>query len=197
MAGWFRRWTQGGTRRPAGTSDEQARELLDPHHRRASLRDDERTLLNPGQVLDNIHEAMERLDLDINTAISIEEDVVTLDELLGMFEQLRLGPTVMVHVVNTAVAIMRRRYPAELVDRTFGPSYDLRQMTPIQISDELHDIAVRIFNLRTISDVDLVEGDVAGMLDGLDGADQATVFTALIYMYGTKISALKTRTGIE
>jgi hypothetical protein len=33
----------------------------------------------------------------------------------------------------------------------------------------------------------MVEGDVAGMLDGLDGAGQATVFTAPIYMYGTKI----------
>lgn len=41
-----------------------------------------------------------------------------------------------------------------------------------------------------------VEGDVAGMLDGLDGADQATVFTGLTYMNGTKIGALKTRAGI-
>jgi hypothetical protein len=43
-------------------------------------------------VLENIREAMERLDLDINTAISIEEDVVTLDELLAMIEHMRMGP---------------------------------------------------------------------------------------------------------
>lgn len=44
---------------------------------------------------------------------------------------------------------------------------------------------------------DLIEDDVAGMLDGLDGGDQATVVTALIYMYGTKLGALKSRTGIH
>ncbi|GAA5142688.1 hypothetical protein [Pseudonocardia adelaidensis] len=135
--------------------------------------------------------------MDINTAISIEEDVATLDELLAMIEQMRMGPTVMVHVVNTGVQIMLRRYPADLVDRTFTSRYDLRQITPIMISDELHDIAVRIFNLRTLSADDLIENDVARMFDGLDGADQATVFTALIYMYGTKIGALKSCTGLH
>jgi hypothetical protein len=56
---------------------------------------------------------------------------------------------------------------------------------------------VRIFNLRTLTQGDLIEDAVAGMLDGLDGADQPTVFTALFLMYGTKIDALKSRTGIQ
>ncbi|GAA5124132.1 hypothetical protein [Pseudonocardia adelaidensis] len=121
----------------------------------------------------------------------------TLDELLAMIEQMRMGPTGMVHVINTGVAIMRRRYPAGLVDRTFTSRYDLRQITPVMISDELHDIAVRIFNLPTLSEGDLIENDVAGMLDRLEGADQATVLTALIYMHGTEAGALKSRTGIQ
>jgi hypothetical protein len=120
--------------------------------------------------------------------------VPTLDELLTMIEQMRMGPTVMVHVINTSVRIMRRRYPVGLVDRTFT---SLRQITPVMISDELHDIAVRIFNLPTLSEGDLIENDVAGMLDRLEGADQATVLTALIYMHDTKAGALKSRTRIQ
>lgn len=92
MSEWWRRWTRRGQEQPAASTSDEARELLDAYHSRASLRDGDRILLNPGQVLENIREAMERLDLDINTAISIEEDVVTLDELLAMIEHMRMGP---------------------------------------------------------------------------------------------------------
>lgn len=88
---WF------GKKRGAGEPDDQqaqseqaVREMLDPHHPRASIIDGDRVLLQPAQVLDNITLAMERLDNDIDTPISIEEDVVPLDELLAMVQSLRM-----------------------------------------------------------------------------------------------------------
>ncbi len=188
---WFRRWRE---REP---SREEAGKLLDSYHPRASMTDGEKLLVNLGKVFDNIRLVMERLDLDINTAISIDEDFVGIQELLAIIESMRMGPMLQVHVANTAMAIMSRRYPAELVTRPLPPEFDLRVMTPIMISDELHETAKTIFNLRTLSPEDLDESDISGLLDGMDGPDQATIFTALIYMYGTKISAMKNRTGID
>ena len=196
MMRWMRRWFgQQRSHRVAETV--AAEELLDPYHPRASVIDGDRIALNSGKVLENIQVAMERLDLDISTPISIEEDVVPLDELLSLIEVLGMGAAIHVHVVNNAMSIMSRRYPAELVTGPLPPEFDLRALTPIEITDDLHDTAKSIFNMRTVHSDDLVEGDVRDLLAGLDGADQATTFTALFYMYGLKIGAMKNVTGIE
>jgi hypothetical protein len=60
-------------------------------------------MLDPSQVLENIGNAMERVDTDINMPISIEEDVAALGELMAMIQDLLMGPSLMVHVVNTAM----------------------------------------------------------------------------------------------
>jgi hypothetical protein len=54
-----------------------------------------------------------------------------------------------------------------------------------------------IFNRRTTSAADLTEDEVAEDLDPLDLPGTMTVFVALFYMYGTKVGAIKHRTGIE
>lgn len=194
---WFRRlWRsrRGGAPDP---NEQQARELLDQYHQRASLRDGERILIAPGKVMENIAVAMERVDLDIATEISIEEDVATVDELMNMVGDLGLGPTLAVHVVNNAMRIMSARYPDDLVDRPLPPGYDLRLLTPMTMSDHVHDVAMGIFNRRTTREVDLTDEDVAEDLAPLDVPDQMTVFVALFCMYGTKVGAMKTATGIE
>lgn len=183
------------------TSDDQQRrdvhELLDRDHSRASISDGGRMMVDPGQVLDNIALAMERLDVDIDTPVSIEEDVVSFDELAGLIQSMRLGPTFAVHVVNTALKILAARYPAELVNSPLPPEYDLRVMQPaLQVDDEQHETAKAIFNRRTASAGDLVETDVAE-LEPLSANDQLQVFVILFYMYGTKLGALKHRTGIQ
>lgn len=194
---WFRRLWR--SRRDGGPDpdEQQARELLDQYHRRASLRDGERILIAPGKVMENIAVAMERVDLDIATEISIEEDVATVDELMNLVGDLGLGPTLAVHVVNNAMRIMSARYPDDLVDRPLPPEYDLRLLTPMTMSDHVHDIAMGIFNRRTTRTVDLTEDDVAEDLAPLDVPDQMTVFVTLFCMYGTKVGAMKTATGIE
>jgi hypothetical protein len=193
---WFR-WKRGKPREP--DPDEQAQhasEFVDQYHRRASLRDGNRMIIQPGKVLNNITEAMERVDLDINTEVSIEEDVVAVDELMSLIQNLRLGPTLAVHVVNTAMRIMSTRYPAELVRTPLPPEYNLRKILALNITDQQHNIAKTIFNQRTTSATDLTEEDIAGQLESLTVPDQMELFVTLFYMYGTKVGAMKHRTGI-
>lgn len=193
---WFGRKTG---KPPKPDPDEQAQrvsEFLDRYHRRASLRDGDRMIIQPGKVLDNITEAMERVDLDINTEISIEEDVVTVDELMSLIQDLRLGPTLAVHVVNTAMRIMSARYPADLVRTPLPPEFDLRKIFALDITDQQHTIAKTLFNQRTTSTTDLTEQDIVEQLEPLSVPDQMELFVTLFYLYGTKVGAMKHRTGI-
>ncbi|MFC4943316.1 hypothetical protein [Pseudonocardia sp. GCM10023141] len=191
---WFRRRARRDDDRQA---QQQTSELLDQYHPRASMNDGERMIVAPGKVLENIAFSMERLDTDINTPISIEDDVVAVDELLNLVQNLRMGPTLAVHVVNTALKIMAARYPAELVHNPLPAAYDLRAITPIDVTDREHDAAKSIFNLRTTAADDLDPTDVAAEFADLDVPEQMNVFAALYYMFGTKLGALKDRTGVE
>jgi hypothetical protein len=99
-------------------------------------------------------------------------------------------------VVNTAMKIMSARYPMDLVRAPLPPQYDLRKLAPLSITDQQHEIAKTIFNRRTASTVDLTEDD-AGEMEPLGMVDQMQIFVALFYMFGTKVGAMKHRTGIE
>ena len=93
--------------------------------------------------------------------------------------------------------MMEARYPAELVHRPLPPDYDLRAIAPLTLTDREHDTAKAIFNMRTTRSNDLTEDDIASELAPLDVPEQMTVFVALYYMFGTKVGAMKRRTGIE
>jgi len=193
--------TRFGRSSEPGEPDEQAqqavRELLNQHHPRASINDGDRMVMVPGKVLENIALAMERVDTDINTPVSIDADVVSIDELMSLIQNLRMGPALAVHVVNTAMRIMSARYPAELVGTPLPPQFDLRELHPVTIGDQEQEIAKAIFNRRITSAADLTEDDVAAELEPLDVAGQIQVFMILFYLFGTKVGAIKHRTGIE
>jgi hypothetical protein len=196
---WFRK-KRNGADEPgpeAQESIEAVRELLDRHHQRASISDGDSFLVDPAKVLENIALAMERVDVDIDTPISIEQDVVALDELRVLIDGMRLGPLITAHVVNTAMRIMAARYPLELVRRPLPAQYHLRELYPLTLDDREHETAKAIFNQRTRSDVDLDHQDVHAALEPLGTEGQIQVFVALFFMYGSKIGAMKERTGIE
>lgn len=171
-------------------------ELVDRHHDRTNISDGRRMVINPGQVLDNIDLAMERLDLDIDTPISIEDDVVALVDLAALVEHMGMGPALIAHVLNKAMAIMAARYPAELVTTPLPENYDLRAIVPVQIADGPHELATALFNRRTLATTDLEPPDVADEIEACTVPDQLSVFVAVFYIYGTKLGALKHRTGI-
>jgi hypothetical protein len=110
---------------------------------------------------------------------------------------LQMGPTLAVHVVNNALAIMADRYPAELVRSPLPAEFDLRTVTPLTFEDHEHAVAKSIFNRRVVSGADLTESDVIADLKPLNGAGQVQVFVALFYMFGMRLGTLKYQTGIE
>lgn len=191
---WFGK-KNGNAGDPDPGAQQQASEFLDRDYPRSSFADGDQIIVNAGQVLENIAMTMERIDVDIDTPVSIE-DMVSTDELMVLTGTLHLGPVLAVHVVNTAMKIMSARYPAELVRRPLTPEYDLRKLLgQLTISDQEHQIAKKIFNQRTISIADLTEDDIAADLEPLGPAEQMTVFVTLFYMYGTKVGAIKHRMG--
>ena len=192
---WFGRKT-GNAGDPDPGAQQQFSEFLDRDHPRSSLEGGDQIIVNAGQVLENIAVTMERIDVDIDTPVSID-DMVSTDELMVLVGTLHLGPTLAVHVANTAMKIMSARYPAELVRRPLTPEYDLRKLLgQLTISDQQHEIAKKIFNQRTISTADLTEDDIAADLEPLGPAEQMTVFVTLFCMYGTKVGAIKHRMGM-
>lgn len=92
--------------------------------------------------------------------------------------------------------IMSARYPADLVRAPLPPEYDLRKLTPLKFADEQHQIAKTVFNRRAASQVDLDQEDIPEA-EALDAEGQVQVFVALFYMFGTKVGALKHRTGLD
>ncbi|MFD9704464.1 hypothetical protein [Lentzea sp. NPDC059081] len=177
--------------------DREAQELLDPHHHRASAHLGDRLVVDPEQVLENVAMAMERLDLDIGTPVSIEEDVATLEELVAMVDHFGKGPLLVAHTLNTAARVMTARYPAELVRHPLPPDCDLRWLFHADVDERSQDVARAVFNRRLAEDADVRYTEVAVDLDGLSSQQQIEVFMAVFFLYGTKIGALQNRTGIR
>lgn len=99
---WFGR-RHREPREPDPQTEQAVSELLDRYHPRASISDGGEMLIEPGKVMANIAFAMERVDTDIDTPISIEQDVAPAAELMSLIQDLRLGPVLALHVVNTAM----------------------------------------------------------------------------------------------
>ncbi|WP_394620033.1 hypothetical protein JNUCC0626_13300 [Lentzea sp. JNUCC 0626] len=170
---------------------------MDPHHHRASIHPGDRLIVDPDQVLANVAMAMERLDLDTSTPVSIEEDGASLDELVALVEHLDQGPTLTAHTLNTAARVMNARYPEELVHRPLPQGCDLRRLFHVDIDEHSQSIARAVFNQRLAQHADVRSTEVAMDLDGTTPQQRIEVFMAVFFLYGTKVGALRNRTGIR
>ncbi|MFD4668666.1 hypothetical protein ACFWNN_02970 [Lentzea sp. NPDC058450] len=177
--------------------DRDTQELLDPHHHRASVHLGDRLIVDPDQVLANVAMAMERLDLDTSTPVSIEEDVATLEELIALVDHFDQGPTLIAHTLNTAARVMNARYPAELVHRPLPLDCDLRRLFQVDIDERSLSIARAVFNHRLAQHADVRSTEVAVDLGGTTSQQRIEVFMAVFFLYGTKVGALQNRTGIR
>ncbi|WP_134046427.1 hypothetical protein [Amycolatopsis arida] len=175
------------------------REFLNREHQRASIVDDDKILMDPGQVLTNIENTMQRIDADINVHVSIAEDIATEKELMAMMGDLKMDSLLILFLVNTGMRIMKAGgYPTELVTKPLPDHYDLTALVPaLTVNQRQHQIAKAIFDRRSTSPDDLTEDDIAADLDPLDLPAKIQVFIILFYMWGTKIGAMKNATGTE
>ena len=164
-----------------------------PSTSRASVSDDHTMMVDVGKVLDRMRSALERIDNDLDTPISIE-DVAGLDELAGTM-QIVTPAVLLCHVTDTAKQIMATRYPLELIATPFPDQYDPRLLTPLQLDDEPCALAKRLFDQRMAVAGDLDPADFGSELSDLELGEAVQVFVALIVMFGHKLSGLKYVTG--
>jgi hypothetical protein len=178
---------------------EEVREFMDRGHQRASVADGDRMMLDPGQVLTNIENTMRRVHADINTHVSVADDLASEKELMVMMGELMMAAPLIVFLVNTGMAVMKTGgYPDELVTTPLPDHYDITALVPsLQVNERQHEIAKAIFNTRTTSPADLTEDDVDEILEPLDLAGKIEVFIILFWMWGTKIGAMKNVTGTD
>lgn len=175
----------------------EAGELFDDYHHRASITGpDDEFAVAPHKVLTNIDFAMERLDLDINQPVAIE-DFAHPDELMMLVDHLRMGSMLLAHTANTAFRIMLARYPEDLVRARVPKELDVRKMLPLSGSDREHELARRVFNRRAKAAEELEETAPLPDVAGYDSLEITNGFMLLWAMYGLKLGALKRRTGIE
>ncbi|WP_414945578.1 hypothetical protein [Amycolatopsis sp. cmx-11-32] len=152
-----------------------------------------------GQVLTNIENTMRRLHADINTEVSVDGDLANEKELMVMMGELMMASPLITFLVNTGMQIMTTGgYPAELVTKPLPDHYDITALIPsLKVTQRHHEIAITIFNMRTVSTRDLTEGDVDELLDSLDLAGKIEVFIILFWIWGTKLGAMKNVMGVD
>jgi len=167
--------------------DREAAEVLDPDHERSMIIEDGRAVISPGQVLENLHQRMERLDLDPDTTWSPEE-LMSLDETAVMFPQLRMGEMVIIETAWYARQILSR-WPAELVEHPIAPEARLNMfmVDPVTIEDQHQDAGRRILN-RSLASADQVQSHPE--LEDLSAEDLVNVWLALVFWFGIKSGML-------
>jgi hypothetical protein len=190
--GWFRR-----KKVPRREQERrETRELLDPYADRASVTGpDDQFVVAPHKVLANIDLALERLDLDINAMVSIE-DFASVYELMTLIDELGMGSMLLAHTVNTAFGVMLARYPEDLVRAPIPPQLDVRTIVSLTGTDREHELARRVFNRRAEAPAALDETESLPEVEGHSSPEVLTGFVLLYAMYGIKLNALKDRTGI-
>lgn len=189
---WFQRWRFRRRRQ----SDAQATTaLLDPLHDRASVLEGDQLIVVPGKVLANIELAMERIDNDIDTSVAIG-DFASPEELMLLVGTMSMGPVLLERTLNTAFRIMLNRYPEELVRAPFPPEFDVRILTPLDVTDRQHEVARSLFQLRAGTDIAIGSELVKVEIRECSGPDVVSIFMVVFAMYGLKVSAIQHRTGL-
>lgn len=188
---WF---TRRRSRRSRNARQATA-ELLDTYHDRASILDGDDLVVDPGKVLANFELAMERIDNDIDTPVAIN-DFASAEELMSIVHTMSMGPMLLERTLNTAFRIMLNRYPEELVRAPLPPDFDVRKLAPLDLTGDQNELGRSLFNLRARMDADIGSDDVEAEISGCSDFDVVNSFMAVFVIYGLKVGALKSRTGI-
>ncbi|MFI6522601.1 hypothetical protein ACIBF1_44110 [Spirillospora sp. NPDC050679] len=161
----------------------------------SSFRSGDRIVVDVTQVFHSVEKAVDRQDRNLDAGISLEEDVASYDEVVAIVQNMMMGPSLAVHVVNSAHKLMLARYPAKLVCHPFEPQFAVAtDNMPVPFTAEQQEIAKTLFNRRISSERDLGPSD-APEVEALDAAGQIQIFVILFAMTGDKLAMLKHFTG--
>jgi hypothetical protein len=177
---------------------QELREFLDRGHQRASVVDDGRIKMDPGQVLTNIENTMQRVHDNINVHVSIADDIATETELMAM-GNLAMDSFLILFLVNTGMKLMKDGgYPDELVTKPLPDHYNITALMPgFTVNERQHQVAKAIFDRRSTSPTDLTDDDIAADLEPLDLVEKIEVFIILFHIWCTKIGAMKTSRALS
>jgi hypothetical protein len=183
---WFRRSGKQDATREAERVAREANEMLDPYAERAMVVEGDRVAVDPAQLLQNIHDRMERVNLDPDTAWSAEE-IMSVDETAVMFKQLGMGEIVVTETAWYARQVLAR-WPAELVEHQMPPQarIDMFLEGP-KVDPADGDLGRQVIN-RALGSSDHV--DTHPELDGLDADKLMAVWLAVVFWFCIKSGML-------
>jgi hypothetical protein len=163
-------------------------ETLDPYQEWTTVADGPRALINPGKVLENLFERMERLDLDPENTWSPDE-LMSEDEMKLMFLQLHFGQMVVAQTGWYARRILAR-WPLQLVEHPIVPEARLEMFIDVQMDHRLEDIGRRVLN-RALASPGEVESHPE--LEELSADDLLGAWLAVVFWFGVKSGSLHRR----
>lgn len=167
----------------------EVEELLNPYGERAFVVEDQGALVDPGRILENVHQRMERVDLDPSTPWG-PDSLISMDELTVMFVQLEMGHLVISQTAWFARQILAR-WPAELVERPLPSEARIEMfLDGPKVDPTDGDTARRVLN-RALASPD--EVTTHPELDGMSNKELVVVWMALVFWFGIKSGALHQR----
>ena len=160
--------------------------MVDPYDERATVVSGEQALVSPAQILENIHDRMERIDLDPDTRW-VPGDILSADDLAVVFQQLDLGELVVTETAWYARQILAR-WPADMVEHQYPPQARVEMfLTGPTVDPDDGNIGRQVIN-RALASPDHIETHPE--LDGLDADKLMAIWLAVVYWFGIKSGML-------
>lgn len=184
-------WFNGSSKkkddaREAGRIAREVGEMLDPYGERSLILEDDKAIIQPGRILQNIHTRMERVDLDPNVGWS-PKDLMSREEGLVMFLQLGMGEMVVTAAAWYARQILAR-WPAEFVEHAISPEARIEMfLEGPKIEPADGDIARKVLN-RALASAEEVE--MHPELADLAPERLMAVWFALVFWFAIKSDLL-------
>jgi len=167
--------------------------MLDPYSERTLIIEDDRALIQPGRVLENIHHRMERVDLDPTTPWA-PEDLMSQEERVAMFVQLGMGEMLVTETAWYARQVLKR-WPAQFVEHPIAPEARIEMfLKNITIDPADGDVARKVLN-RALSSTEHVETHPE--LADLDAEQLMAVWRAVVFWFGIKSGSLHQRASAQ
>ena len=190
---WWKKKARDRRRAERATETEMA-EFLDPYHDRSMITEDEQAVVQPGKILSNLHERMERYAIDPLIDVAVEEFVDVTEA--AVMVRLGFGPMLIASTAEWAAELLYRELPDHWAGHPIPPEFDLVEQVGdgrLALEPRLQAIGRDIFNAAVaqppVEDSDRAD-ELAALVpaDLVDVGDVCQVFVTVLMLYLTKIA---------